>query len=161
MLDKEEYIEQAYFFQAFRERLADGGAAQEVLASVGEEILSTTRLPLAVSFLCSEIRAAGLLAPAMARLSHYFTPLQAYIVSRAEAETSRFSMEEALLTLEREARYKSDSATTQGLFVFQFEAIARNRLGYNGGVRAMAQDPFYNDDWRRFYLARPGTPRRS
>ena len=28
VLDREEYIEQAYFFQAFRERLADGQPAQ-------------------------------------------------------------------------------------------------------------------------------------
>ena len=51
VLDREEYIEQAYFFQAFRERLLDGMPSQDILARIGEELLSTTRLPLAVSFL--------------------------------------------------------------------------------------------------------------
>ena len=51
VLDREEYIEQAYFFQAFRERLLDGLPSQDILARVGEELLSTTRLPLAISFL--------------------------------------------------------------------------------------------------------------
>ena len=47
VLDREEYIEQAYFFRAFRERLLDGQPSQEILARVGEELLSTTRLPMA------------------------------------------------------------------------------------------------------------------
>ena len=59
VLDREEYIEQAYFFQAFRERLLDGMPAQDVLARVGEELLSTTRLPLAISFLLTEIKLTG------------------------------------------------------------------------------------------------------
>ena len=33
VLDREEYIEQAYFFHAFRERVADGMPAQEVFKS--------------------------------------------------------------------------------------------------------------------------------
>ena len=73
VLDREEYIEQAYFFHAFRERLLDGLPAQEILARIGEELLSTTRLPLAVSFLHTEIKGSGLMAPAMARIGHYFT----------------------------------------------------------------------------------------
>lgn len=32
VLDREEYIEQAYFFHAFHERVMDGVPAQEVLA---------------------------------------------------------------------------------------------------------------------------------
>ena len=46
VLEREEYIEQAYFFHAFRERLVDGLPAQEILARVSEELLSTTKLPL-------------------------------------------------------------------------------------------------------------------
>jgi hypothetical protein len=34
------------------------------------------------------------------------------------------------------------------LFIYQFECIARNRLGYDRGMTAMARDPFYHDDWR-------------
>jgi hypothetical protein len=153
VLDREEYIEQAYFFHTFRERIIDDGIpAQEVLARIGEELLSTTRLPLAVSFLNSEIRSTGLMGPAMARVTHYFTPFQAHVVTQAESEQSRFTMDQALLVLEREAKCKADSPTQAGLFVYQFEAISRNRLGYAKGLAAMAADPFYDDDWRDYIL---------
>ncbi len=68
LLDREEYIEQAYFFGAFRERLADGLPAQDILGRISEEWLSTTRLPLAVGFLATESRVSGLMGPAMSRL---------------------------------------------------------------------------------------------
>jgi hypothetical protein len=150
VLDREEYIEQAYFFRAFRERMADGQPAQEILSRVGEELLSTTRLPMAVAFLKSEIRAVGLMGPAMGRIGHYFTPFQTHVVSQAETDVSKFPMEQALLILEREAKYKADGPSLPGLFVFQFEAVSRNRLGYNRGLDAMAGDPFYTEDWRDY-----------
>ena len=152
VLEREESIEQAYFFQAFRERVMDGLPAQDVLARIGEELLSTTRLPLAISYMSTEMKVSGLLAPAMERLSHYFTPFQAYVTGRAEETLSRFPIDQALLILEREARYRAESPTPAGLFVFQFEAISRNRLGYAGGLRAIAADPFYDEDWREYVL---------
>ena len=100
VLDREEYIEQAYFFHAFRERLVDGLPAQEILARVSEELLSTTKLPLAVSFLYTEIKGSGLMAPAMTRIGHYFTAFQTHVIGQAEITMSRFSMEQALLVLE-------------------------------------------------------------
>ena len=48
------------------------------------------------------------MAPAMARISHYFTAFQTHVVGQAEIALSRFSMEQALLILEREAKYKSE-----------------------------------------------------
>lgn len=153
VLDREEYIEQAYFFQTFRERLIDGQAAQEVLSRIGEELLSTTKLPLAVSFLTSDIKGLGLLGPAMRRISHYFTLFQAHVVAQAENHVSRFTMEQALLILEREARFKADSPALPGLFVYQFEALARNRLGYEAGLAAMAADPFYPEQWQDYIHA--------
>jgi hypothetical protein len=150
VLDREEYIEQAYFFQAFRERLLDGMPAQEILARVGEELLSTTRLPVAISFMLSEIKLTGAISPAMARIGHYFTPFQTHAVTQAEIDTSRFSMDQALLVLEREARYKSEEPTRVGLFVYQFEALSRNRLGYGKGLEAIAGDPYYDEDWRDY-----------
>jgi len=39
MLDREEYIEQAYLFRSFGERIMAGIAAQEALAAIGEEVL--------------------------------------------------------------------------------------------------------------------------
>lgn len=151
ILDREEYIEQAYFFEAFRERVLDGMPAQDVLARIGEELLSTTRLPMAVSFLATEIKLNGLMAPAMGRLSHYFAPLQTFVIGRAEEEVgSRFPMDQALLILQREATYRAEGPTPAGLFVYQFEALSRNRLGYGAGLDAMAADPFYNEDWRDY-----------
>jgi len=150
VLDREEYIEQAYFFHAFRERVLDGMPAQEVLARIGEELLSTTKLPLAISFMLSEIKVAGLIGPAMARLGHYFTPFQTYVIGKAEEDVGRFSMDQALLILEREAKYKADGPDPAGLFVYQFEAIARNRLGYGKGLDALAEDPHYPEDWQDY-----------
>jgi hypothetical protein len=152
VLEREEYIEQAYFFHAFRERLIDGLPAQDILSRIGEELLSTTRLPLAVSFLSSDIKGSGLMAPAMTRISHYFTPFQAHVVDQAEHDASRFAMEQALLVLEREAKFKAENPSLPALFVFQFEAVARNRLGYTKGLAAMAADPFYTEDWQDYIL---------
>ncbi len=147
VLEREEYIEQAYFFQSFRERLLDGMPAQEILARIGEEILSTTKLPMAISYLNTEIKVAGQMGPAMTRLSHYFTPFQTFVVSRAEQESGRFSMDQALLILEREAKYRADGPSPAGLFVYQFETLSRNRLGYGPGLDAIAADPFYSPEW--------------
>lgn len=152
VLDREEYIEQVYFFRAFRERLSDGQPAQDVLARVGEELLSTTRLPLAVAFLKTEIKTIGLMSPAMARIGHYFTPFQTHVVAQAETDVSRFPMEQALLVLEREAKFKADGPSLPGLFVYQFETLSRNRLGYNKGLEAMAADPFYSEDWHDYIV---------
>ena len=43
-LDREEYVEQAYFFRVCRDRLAANLPAQEVLEHIHQEILTTTRL---------------------------------------------------------------------------------------------------------------------
>jgi hypothetical protein len=152
VLDREEYIEQTYFFHAFRERVIDGLPSQDVLSRISEELLSTTRLPLAVSFLATEIKTSGLMGPAMERIAHYFTPFQAHVIAQAEHDTSRFPMDQALLVLEREARYKAEGPTLPGLFVYQFEALSRNRLGYGKGLEAMAADPSYGEDWRDYIL---------
>jgi hypothetical protein len=79
-LGREEYVEQAHFFRALAERLEVNVPAQEVLASVREEVLATTKLPLAIEFLLGELRHEGVLGPAVARLPHYFTPFQAVTI---------------------------------------------------------------------------------
>jgi len=150
VLDREEYVEQAYFFRAFRDRLADNLPAQDILTRVHEELLSSTRLPYAVQFLSAELKHTGLLASGFAKLPHYFTAFQAFVVKQAEEEKMRFPMPTALLVLEREAAYRAEKPTRPGLFVYQFEAIARNRLGYLDGCSAVAADPLYDDDWRAF-----------
>jgi len=150
VLEREEYIEQAYFFRVLRDRLAGGMATQEVLRRIDQEILSTTRLPYAIQFLSAELKHAGLLSSGFARLPHYFTTYQAFVVRGAEQEARRFSLDAALLVLEREARYKADGASPAGLFVYQFEVISRNRLGYDDGLTALASEPLYDPDWRAF-----------
>lgn len=150
ILDQEEYIEQAYFFHAFRQRQREGLPSQEILGRIHEEILSTTRLPMAIQFMATELKHTGLLGSAMNRLTHYFTPFQAFVVARAEEEGLRFSMDTALGVLEQEAIYRSQSPTPQGLFVYQFEALCRNRLGYDDGLDAMMLDGYYNAAWRDY-----------
>ncbi len=150
ILDREEYIEQAYFFRTLRERLAANLPTQEVLEHVHEEILSTTRLPLAIQFLATELKHSGLLSTGFARLPHYFTAFQAFIMRQSEAENMRLSFETALLVLEREATYRAGQPTPTGLFVYQFEVLSRNRLGYDEGLASMAQDPLYSPAWRDY-----------
>lgn len=156
MLDHEEYIEQAYLFRVFRERLEENVPAQEVLSGIGEEILATTKLPMAVDFLRAELVQNGRVSDGMRRLSHYFTPFQTFVFARAEEEDSRFDLRTALAILEQEAAYLSQAATPQGLFIYQFESLARNRLGYGDALQAVAGDPMYNSDWREWILRLPG-----
>lgn len=150
MLEREEHIEQAYFFRVLRERLAGNMATQDVLQHVHQEVLSITRLPWAIQFLATELKHTGNLASGFARLPHYFTPFQAFVIEQAEAEGLRFSMETALLILEREAAYRAGTLSQAGLFVYQFEAISRNRLGYQRGLECMRRDPFFDAAWQSF-----------
>lgn len=152
MLNREEYIEQAYFFRTVVERLKENMAMQEMLSSVREEILVTTKLPLAIDFMLSELKHSGVFAPAMRRLSHYFTAFQTFVISEAENERGRFDLRVALEVLRREAEYRSEGPTPQAVFLYQFEALCRNRLGYDRGLQAIAADPIFDDSWREWIL---------
>jgi len=147
-LERSEYIEQAYFFRVYRERLDAKMPSQEILQTIHEEILATTRLPMAIDFLRGEILLRGRISDGMKRLEHYFTAFQTFVVERAEDDRSRFDKRVALQILEREAEYRSGTPTMPGLFIYQFESLARNRLGYKAGMAAMAADPFYDEHWR-------------
>src|SRR3984957_9680393 len=151
ILDREEYIEQAYFFHTLRERMfEEQRPTQQVLARIHEEILAITRLPMAIQFLSTELKHSGMLSSGFEKLPHYFTPFQAFVVAQAEDERNRFSIEVALLILEREARYRSAAPTPQGLFVYQSETLSRNRLGYDDGLLKMHGDPFFDADWKGY-----------
>ncbi len=152
LLDREEYIEQAYFFRIYRERLEDSLPSQEILASIVEEVLATTKLPMALDFLKGEILLTGKISEGMARLSHYFTPFQTFVISKAEEDKSRFDQRIALLVLEREAEYMAGTPTPAGLFIYQFECISRNRLGYDAGMTEVAADPLYDENWRKWIM---------
>jgi hypothetical protein len=150
-LEREEYVEQAYFFRALRERMAEGQATQTVLERVHQEILSTTRLPFAIQFLATEMKHSGNLSTGFARLSHYFTAFQTFVIAGTEEDSRRFSADTALLVLEREAEFRAAGTLTRpGMFIYQFEVLCRNRLGYDVGLRALAVDPFYDASWKEY-----------
>ena len=150
MLDREEYIEQAHLFRTLSEKLADNVPMQELLEYVQHEILSTTRLPLAIDFLLTELRHIGMMSTAMARLPHYFTPFQTYVMQEAEAERGRFDLRIAIEILRCEAEYRAKSPIPQAMFMYHFECLSRNRLKYDYGLAAVAEDPLYNDDWKQW-----------
>lgn len=148
MLDREEYVEQAHFFKMLAERNALGMSTQELLGLVREEVLSTTKLPMAIDFLAGELKLNGAFHPAMAKLAHYFTPFQTFVIGEAENDVGRFDMVLALTVLAREAAYRANGATAQGIFLYEFESLARNRLGYDPGLRAIARDPIFDAAWK-------------
>jgi len=150
MLDREEYVEQAYFFRMLGERLPENFPLQELMGQIRHEILATTKLPLAIDYMLSELRHCGIMSVAMKRLTHYFAPYQTYIIQAAEEERGRFDMRVAIEILHFEAKYLAGSPTPEGLFLYQFETLARNRLRYDHGLDAIAADPVYNADWRQW-----------
>ena len=88
----------------------------------------------------------------MARLRHYFTTFQTFVVAEAENERGRFDFNVALKILEREALYRAEKPPPQGVFLYQFECLCRNRLGYDKGLEAIAGDPTFDDAWREWIL---------
>ncbi len=152
-LPREEYVEQVYFFRALGERMRQNIAAQDLLQALQEELLSTTKLPMAIEFMSAELRLLGVFAEAMGRLKHYFAPFQTFVVAEAEDAQSRFDFGVAMDILAREAQYRADGAPPQGLFLYQYETLCRNRLAYDRGLEAMSGDPAYDDRWRDFCLA--------
>jgi hypothetical protein len=151
-LPREEYIEQAHLFEVLGARLRENNPAQEILGLVREEILATTKLPMAIDFMSAELRHLGGFSTAMARLTHYFTPFQVFVMSEAENDTRRFDLRVGLEILRREAAYRAEGATRQGLFLYQLEVLSRNRLGYDAGLEAAARDPAYDESWRNWIL---------
>jgi hypothetical protein len=152
MLEREEYVEQAYLFKALIERGQQNVATQDLLKSLKEEILATSNLALAIDFLESELKHAGVFSTAMDRLKHYFTPFQTFVVGEAEKERGRFDFLLALEILRREAEYRAAGATRQGIFLYEFESISRNRLGFDYGLDAIAADDLFDDAWRDWII---------
>jgi len=152
-LEREEYVEQAHFFAILGKRLEENQPAQEVLAAIREEVLATTKLPMAIDFLLTELLHQGVFSAGMEQLSHYFTPFQCYVISEAENDRRQFDLHIGLKILAREAEYRYDEKLSrQGLFLYQFESLCRNRLGYDEGLEAMADDPSYDSVWRDWIL---------
>ena len=153
MLDRDEYVEQAFFFSTFRERVETDVPAQDALAVLRAEVLAATKLPMAIDFMLTEVKHSGLISPAMFHLKHYFTPFQTYVIQKSEEPGGKFDFRVALRILENEAKYRSESPTPQGLFFYEFETLCRNKLGYEEGLTAISRDPVFDEDWRNWILS--------
>ena len=70
------------------------------------------------------------------------------MIAKAEEEGGRFDIRTALSILEREATYRGEGASPQGLFFYRFECLSRNRLDYAHGLAAVADDDIFNADWK-------------
>ena len=127
-------------------------STQDLLDAIRQEVLATTMLPFAIDFMAGELRLTGGFATAMAQLPHYFTPFQTYVVAEAERAEGRFDFRIALEILQREVEYRVGEASPQGIFLYQFETLCRNRLGYDRGLEAIARDPSYDEAWREWIL---------
>lgn len=151
-LTQDEYIEQAYLFRALCERINPHEPIQLLLKGIEAEILATTNLPKAIDFILDELNHTGRISTAMRRLPHYFAPFQSFLVEQSENERGRFDSLMAFSILHHEATYRAATPSPQGLFFFQFEVLCRNRLTYDHGLVAMAQDPLYDGSWSRWIL---------
>ncbi|MFT5304059.1 MAG: hypothetical protein ACI87E_001126 [Mariniblastus sp.] len=152
-LEREEYIEQAYLFRGLNNRHDSSDPVQVVMKHLRDEILSTTKLPMAVDYLLAELTHVGTMGTAMKKLAHYFAPFQTFLVSAAEDEIGRFDMRRALLILEYEASYRAESTDPISMFFFQFETICQNRLDYDYGLKAIAGDALYDETWKKWILS--------
>ena len=70
---------------------------------------------------------------------------------KAEGAATDFRIALEILS-EQEAEYRAKGASPQGIFLFQFEAICRNRLGYDRGLDAVAGDPSFDENWRDWII---------
>jgi hypothetical protein len=153
MLPREEYVEQAYFFRILLERIGQNIPLQELMEQVKYELLASTKLPMAIDLLLGELKHSGQMHGGMALLKHYFVAFQTFLIAEAEIDRGRFDYRTALRILAAESHYRSqDSLNPQGLFFFQFEAISRNRLNYDRGLKAMSEDPAYPPQWQEWLL---------
>lgn len=152
-LKREEYIEQAYLFRGLNHRLDESDPIQVVMKHLRDEILATTKLPMAIDYLLAELTHVGTMGSAMKRLPHYFAPFQTYLVETAEDETGRFDMRQALVILEYEAKYRADITDPIAMFFFQFETICENHLDYDYGLQAISQDVLYDAVWQRWIMS--------
>src|SRR5690606_39415193 len=75
--------------------------------------VQTCALPI-FDFMLAELKHTGNVHSAMARMPHYFTAFQTYLMQAAEDDRSRFDMRVAVEILRFEAQYKADGASEIG-----------------------------------------------
>jgi hypothetical protein len=152
MLQRDEYIEQAYLFQILGERLLQDIPIQDILEQVRDETLATTKLPIALDYMLAELCSTGVVSPAMEQLAHYFTPFQTHLIREAERDDGKFDLRAAVTILQSEAEYRADEPSRAGLFLYQLESICHNNLPYDSGLCAMSEDAFYDEHWQQWIL---------
>ena len=74
------------------------------------------------------------------------------MIRESENERLRFDLRVGLEILRREAKYRAEEPTRQGIFLYQFESLCRHRLGYDRGLEAIAGDPAFDETWRDWIL---------
>ena len=153
VLSTEEYVEQAYLFKALMERTSAEEPVQDLLGYLREEVLSTTKLPMAIDFLLAELKQLGTMATAMKRITHYFTPFQSFLISTAEDDHCQLQMTTALHLLYHDAQLRSEKAEPVTMFFHQFETLCRHSLDYDYGLQSIAIDPVYDEVWQKWILS--------
>ena len=138
ILSKEEYVEQAYLFKALMERMSADEPLQDLLGYLREEILATTKLPMAIDFLLAEVKQLGTMGTAMKRIAHYFTPFQSFLIGTAEDDYAQLQMQSALHLLYHDAKLRGEQADRATMFFHQFETLCRHSLDYDYGLQAIA-----------------------
>ena len=151
-LPREEYVEQSYLYSALADRLKTNEPVQVLLDYIKQELLATTKLPMAVDFLLAELNHSGSMAEAMKRMPHYFTSFQTWLVEQAEDERGRIDIYSVLDILNHDAKFRADHDSAVSLFFFQLEVLCRHRLSYDKGLEAMAGDGFYDEAWQKWML---------
>ena len=151
LLDREEYVEQAYFFRTLRERMLQAVSTQDLIEAIRQEILATTKLPMGLGLHgpgAASYRRFRHGNAATGALLHAVSDLCGRRGRRGKAAGSisaspwRFS--------KRDAEYRGKGPSEQGVFLYQFETLCRNRLGYDKGLESIGGDPIYSDAWREW-----------
>lgn len=157
VLPVEEFVEQAYLFESLAKQVHLDPELQQplqvLLQWLQQEVLATTKLPLAIDYMVAEIKRVGTIGTALVRLPHYFSTFQTYIINEAESERGRFDIWQAFRILQQDALLRARDVPPTAMFFFQFETLCRNRLSYDYGIEAMAKDFFYDSTWSQWILA--------
>lgn len=156
-LPSDEYIEQAHLFDSLAKQvmleLELQQPLQVLLQWLKQEVLATTKLPMAIDYMISEIKHVGTIGTAFQKLSHYFSSFQTYLINEAESERGRFDIWQAFRILQQDAKLRATGASQNAMFFFQFETLCRNRLSYDHGIEAMSRDFFYDATWSAWILS--------
>ncbi|MBL8888861.1 MAG: hypothetical protein JNL67_02710 [Planctomycetaceae bacterium] len=155
-LPSEEYVEQAHLFESLAKQvlleLELQQPLQALLQWLKQEVLATTKLPLAIDYMIAELKHVGTIGTAFTKLPHYFSTFQSYLINEAESERGRFDIWQAFRILHQDAKLRAAGTSPNAMFFFQFETLCRNRLSYDHGIEAMSRDFFYDPTWSAWIL---------